>query len=327
MTKPNYEYYTDVPINYMPEMPRYEPVMLSSSAKREYNFCPRAFFYSIVLGFKPKEWVPVFTWGTSYHLFREVLSRTYGYADDTPRKFDEEKAREAYKEAASTAIMYWIKNSQSTLNTKYDFMTVDRLSKTLLEGFMIWSRERKSGAITVLQVEQLLTVQLPDRHYVSARIDEIIDWNGRLWGRDFKTTSQSLDYYDKGLTPNDQFTRQTYIESKLSGRPVEGVIVDVMYNARPTKKDTKGPEGRRFLANRTEFELNTWERNEIQDRKTLAMYRAEDNYPMRESQCYSCKFRSVCKRPSEEAQLAQLKANFVVDPFDNSKSDLGESED
>lgn len=318
---PTYEYYKNVPTRFMSKFARYEPVVLSSTSWKEYEDCPRKYFFSIVLGFKGKTWHPPFVWGIAYHKFREVLSKVYGYGDNTPPKFDEDKARQAYKDAYMEGMEYWIKNSHSTVGTKWDFMTVERLSNSFLYAFKYWKDERQRGNIKVLEVEQILIVQLPDGSYTSARIDELIEWNYRIWGRDFKTTSWSLDMYDRGLNPNDQFTRQSYIESKIVGKPVDGVVVEPLFNAKPTKKDTKGPIIQRFLANRTDWEMEQWEKDEIQDRKTLKMYREEDNYPQRETHCFRCHFRSVCCRPSEQSQMAQLEQLFEIKHYDNVTSE------
>lgn len=305
---------------FMAKYPRYEPVIIDHTAMITAKTCLRLYFYRIVLGRSPKEEPPYFAWGGAYHLYRYLLELGYGINENKPKQFDDTKAQEAYVQAAQGGLAYWKKHGHDQeIGSKYEFMTTERLLKSFLEAYAHWTREKKQGKIEVIAIEQPLNAELPDGTFRSGRADQIVRWNGKVWGRDFKTTSKDTAFYERNLDPNEQFTGYTYIEGKFCGEPIQGQIIELLYNAKPTKSDSKGPTIVEKLASRTPYQLQVWEREHMHYNKLIAQSRESDIWPMQEVSCPFCPFHSVCKQGSEAAMMYQLETQYKVSPWDNTK--------
>lgn len=288
-----------------------EPLILDHSAIAEYKDCPRRYFFHIVLGFNSKDTEIYFSFGTSYHKFREHLELSNG----------------DFKYALLKAVTYWDKHQgdDPAPDTRFGFMTRLRLMQSCKVAFDSWTKEKALGKIVVLSVEQPFNVELKlgSGEYTSGRFDQIIRWNGKIWGRDFKTTSKDLKYYERGTTPNDQFTRYTYAESLLAGERIEGQLIEVLFNAKGPKKsptiENTGPLIRSYPVSRTDFEIADWLNDELFWRKSIQISRETDTWPKNEKGCTFCKFHSVCKLGSEGSQKSKLLAEFKVQEWDNTK--------
>lgn len=307
-------------VSFMKRFKRYEPKIKDSHAIKILKQCPRKYFYEIVLGFVSTEKEVVFTWGSAYHKFREVLEKTYGVGPDAPAVYDPDRAMDAMVAATNAGLKFWRKHGQDQeVGSKFAFMTTERLVLSFKKAFVHWTIEKQRGAIEVIAVEQAFNVALRDGSRTSGRFDQLVRWNGGLWDRDFKTTTKDASFYARQLAPNDQFTRYPLGMSKLAGEPIQGVLVELLYNANPTKTDTKGPTIIELTTTRTESELEQFEKEAAVINRTLEVYRETDTWPMHETACSFCQFHSVCQRGSEAAQMAQLEQHFTVRPWDNTK--------
>ena len=305
---------------FMEKYDRYEPVVKDHTQVITFKTCPRMYFYQIVLGRVPKDEAVYFAWGSAYHKFRYVLEVAYGLNSDKPKMFDESRAADALTKAVNEGMSYWKRyGKDQPLDTKWEFMTGERLLRTFMAAFQHWTKEKKQGRIEVLAVEQLFNVLLPDGQRTSGRADQIVRWNYGIWGRDFKTTSKPKEFRERLIEPNDQFTRYTFAEAQLCGEPVQGQIIEFMYNAKSTKKEQKGPEIDPVMASRSQWQIDQWVRDEKMWRQMIDLAREEDVYPMTEVSCPFCPYHSVCKQSSETSMMAQLEANYTVRPWDNTK--------
>ena len=308
----------------MAEFERFEPLILDHTAMIAAKRCLRAYFFQIVLGQVGRgPTAPYFSFGSAYHKYREVLEITWQalikqYGDDKGRIAAEKSAPiqiAAHTLALKEALGYWNKatgGKNPTLGDKFDFMTEERLLKSCNMAFEHWKREKAQGKIEVLAIEQPFNVELANGEYTSGRFDQIVRWNGKVWGRDWKTSSKEGMYYSRGLDPNDQFTRYTFAEQELSGQRVEGQIIEVMYNAKK-----RGPEITQYLSSRTQWQLDDWKRDELFMRETISRARELDVWPKQEHNCGFCVFHSVCKMGSEGAQMSKLRAEFTQRAWDN----------
>jgi hypothetical protein len=319
------EIYTDVLKRFMKKYNRFEPVSKDHTQVITFKTCPRKYFYQIVLGRVAKEEAIYFAWGSAYHQFREWLEKAYGLGASRPAQYDVERAGDAFTAGVNAGMNYWRKHGQDQpVGSKWEFMTGERLLRSFMTAFAHWTREKQQGRIEVLAVEQLFNVRLPNGERTSGRADQIVRWNGRLWGRDFKTSSKDEAFYQRQVEPNDQFTRYTYSEAELCGEPIQGQMIEVLYNAKSTKKETKGPQVFTLVASRTTYQVQEWVQDEIMWRKFIDLAREEDRYPMAEVSCPFCPYHSVCTKPSEEGMMAQLESFYVVRPWDNAKIGLAD---
>lgn len=309
------------PYKFMPVFPRHEPAILDSYAMQAAKKCLRYYFFKIVLGMNSKgKTPPYFTFGSAYHKFREVLELEYKLVN--PEKtFTSAEIEDAQKtcfvSALKEAILYYDKatgGKNPDVGDKFDFLTRERLIQSCAISFTHWKKEKSQNRIQVLAVEQPFNVQLGniDGEHTSGRFDQIVRWNGKIYGRDFKTSSKEGMFYQRGLDPNDQFTRYTYAEQKLAGQRVEGQLIEVLYNSK-----TKGPLVNTYISSRTQWQLDDWEKSDVFHRETIRRARELDTWPLQEVSCSFCEMHSVCKMGSEGSQIMKLKSEFVQKPWDN----------
>ena len=286
----------------MTKYERYEPLIHDHTSMRLAKDCLRKYFYQIVIAKRPKEDQIHFAWGKAYHKFREILEKSNG---------DLQAAIEAGRE-----VWHRDQGGDPPVGAKFDFLTEMRLLKSFAFAYKFWQGEKAAGRIEVVAVEQPFNVALSDGSHTSGRFDQVVRWATKLWGRDFKTTSKEGAFYARTLEPNDQFTRYTFAEGKLTGEPVQGQIIETLYNSK-----REGPKITQYTTSRSRYQLEQWEKEQIFMNKVLDMAREQDTWPMQEHNCQFCVFHSVCKLPSEGAMMAQLDAEYITKPWDNTKTD------
>lgn len=299
--------------DFMAKFERHEPVMQDSTMMKELMECPRKFFYRIVLGRVPRtsRYQIVFDFGSAYHKFREILEDTFqktGSADD------------AYKAAMAYVLSVNLPEDSSPY-AKFSYLTNIRLIKTCQIAYDYWEKEKKLGRFKVLGIEQPINVQLPDGNYTSGRVDQIVDWSGQIWDRDWKTSSKDEKMFSAGVEPNDQATRYIYMLEKLHGKSVGGVIFEVIYQ-------TKTVEPKIFVVptQRTAAQLQHWETEQIMLNKILDMYRDQDFWPMHvfKTNCAWCDYAMVCRRPNEKSMMAVLEENYACKPWNHENVEQAE---
>lgn len=290
---------------FMAKFQRFEPASRDSTAIMAAKTCLRLFFYTIVLGFREKEKdKPVyFRFGSAYHKHKEVLYQTGDF-----------------KLSIEAASKVW-NNYTPNPDDRFAFMTGPRLLESMMKSYEVYQKEKEQNRIEVVAVEQSFEVVMKDETTRrGGKADQFIKWNGKLWGRDWKTSSKTSKFYDQTIDPNDQFTGYIWGLSRLSGQLVQGLIVDVLFNSK-----TQGPEIKQFTSARTPQQLDRWEDEQIHFEKIISISREADIWPQQEKSCSFCKFRSVCTKSSEAAMMNQLESNFVQKPWDYKT--LGEGED
>jgi hypothetical protein len=214
-------------------------------------------------------------------------------------------------EAINAAMEYWKKHGVETpIGTTYDFLNTSRLMKSCSFAFEHWQKEKAAKKKIVLATEQAFVLKLPDGNLTGGRADQIIEWNGRVWGRDFKTTSKLGAFYERSLEPNDQFTRYTWAESKLAGRVVEGQVVEVMFNSK-----NEGPKIADFMTSRTDHQIEEWLKGNTFWMNLIKLSRDTDHYPMNEKSCTFCEYHSVCRMPGPASMMQHLQSNYKYSPW------------
>jgi hypothetical protein len=306
---------------FMKKFKRYEPMVMDHSAIIVAKTCTRKYFYRIVLGFAPRARPQYFGFGSCYHKFREILERKWM---DDPRPhpvkvIDQEFQMKCFAEAVSATRNLWkvLGMKDPIVGDKWDFMTEARLVESCAVAFKHWQKEKIQNRIEVIAIEQNFIVPLPDGSYRGGKKDQITRWNQKVWVRDWKTSSKEQNaYYTRTLDPNDQFMGYAYGAQHLCGEPVQGVLVEVLYNAKGTKSDPKkGPEIHQHISSRSQGQMQQWEKEQVTFNKQLNVAREDDVWPMEERSCPFCEYHSVCTRASESAQMAKLEAEFVVQPW------------
>lgn len=302
----NMEIEATIQKRFLPQFERYEPIVKDHSAVILAKECLRKYFYRMVLGFEEKEHYPFFAFGSAYHKFREILEIT-----------------KDIKQATMDGFAVWKKDfpNDPPVGTKWDFLTLGRLALSFKEAYGVWQKDQQQGVIRVIATEQSFDLLLPSGRRVGGRADQVIRWNGKVWGLDFKTTSKQLSFYDRSLDPNNQFSLYTWAEEKLSGERVYGQLVEVLFNTSATKSKTSqadiGPKIQRFMASRSPEQMVHWLEDFEHWLDIIDQCRERDNWPMSEANCGFCKYHSVCKQPTDSAIANKLQSEFEIKPWDH----------
>lgn len=294
-------------------LPRFEEYA-DSSARKIANDCLRKYFFRVILGrvAPVSKYETVFNFGSAYHKFREVL--------EIEHTFNGKSRAEALTLALKAIEKMPLKKGEG----KYEFYTRERLHESCAKAFAWWCSEKDKGVFEVISVEQPFNIQLPNGTFIYGRADQIVKWNGKLWGRDFKTTSKELKWFEATLDPNDQPIRYIFAESKLhygadaidNGKQVQGIIFEVLQNTADSKTK-KGHHGviSNVTVQKNSYQLKEWLKEQIFFDKILSMCREEDIWPMQTHNCSFCDYHSVCKKPSEASMEYELKANYKISPW------------
>lgn len=294
----------------LPIFDRVEPVILSHSMMDEYKKCPRKFFYSTVLGYKPKFTPPYFVFGSAYHKFRELL--TLGH-----KEAKSYKDPEIYKQALIGSInLFKSKLPKGPPPGKWFHLDLARLLQSCELAYQTWLKERESGLIEVIECELPFNLSYAGNNRTNGRFDELISWNKQLYIRDYKTSSKPKNWFEPGTEPNDQVSRYIKALSSLTNEPVRGVVFDVMLT-----DSKKKPEIYSVITSRTRSQLDRWEKDQEFLHAMIDASREHDVYPMYEPSCNFCDYHIVCKSPNTDSMAYKLRSEFKFEPYDNMARD------
>lgn len=269
--------------------------------------CPRKYYYSIVLGYEPKQRSYHLTFGIFYH---EALE-TYDHARSSGLSHDQSTQAAIW----STLKKTWDTQLQRPWNSGDPYKNRFTLIRTI-----IWYLDHfADDPISTIQlangkpaVELSFRYEFPYRMgtgesvIACGHLDRLGEIGGGVWVVDRKTTKHELnERYFQQFSPDTQMTWYTLAGKIVYDVPVQGVILD----------------GAQVLVNSSRFQRQPISRTRSQldefigDVKLLlgqAEGYAEDNYwPQNTASCFNfggCKFRSICSRSPE------VRQQFLDDP-------------
>lgn len=315
------EKHTNVLKRFLPVLERYEPVVLDSSAMTTYKACPRLFFYQYVLARVPKVSPVYIRFGSAYHKFREILSKRYKtWILENPTSSIDNFPDPFLLEAIKGAIDLFTKEGgDPPPQDRHSHLTKGRLFASCKLAYEWWKNEKRQNQIIVIGIEDSINFEYANGNRKCGRVDEEVEWNGKLWIRDFKCSGKDPKYYPKSLAIKDQ--AYTYIlgASSLSGRKVEGIIYEQMYNDKPTKTTQKGPSIHPHLVQFTHSQMTNWEYEQQLWHEQINRSRELDVYPMAENdmRCVWCSYYDVCNSMNENQMVAKLNNEFKHKVWDN----------
>lgn len=278
----------------------YPPINLPVVEPRAYDFstlstfqqCPRLAYYRYWLGRTPTEVSYPLMFGNAYHAYRENLENLFLKNDRTE---DEEAWTLFHGLALRVALDLYPEDPP--LGHKKEFLTRTRLIETCEQAFAGWQIEKRQKRMVVIASEQAFELPLGRGDLVfGGKFDQLLEWNGQLWVRDFKTTSYMGKTYANQFEPNAQITGYTWAAQQLSGRRVAGVIIETVYNTK-----TKGPEHSMFLSTRTDFHISEWMDDIEATRAEVSQATTSGVFPKRTPACTmfgGCIFRECCSMTS-----------------------------
>lgn len=314
--------HTDIPIKHYSQFERHEGVILDNSVIMEYKKCPRSYFFRYVLGYDSAETPPYFAFGSAYHKFREVLELAFNECIE--KGFDKQTSCAlSLGKATNAAIAYWTKNGPKSYaeKDKFAFLTLDRLKQSIQIAYKWWETEKLAGNLKVLFTEQPFVIKLgTDMNgidiYLGGRFDQAIETYGKLYNRDFKTSSQPEMFYTRSLKPNNQFALYTFALSCLSGKQAAGAMIETLFNQKTT-----APKLKVFPVSYVREEIEEWRQDTIHWVTLINRSRENDHYPANEKQCGFCQFHQVCKMPTEMSRMSILKSQYRVNIWNHQQVD------
>jgi hypothetical protein len=310
---------------YFTDFVRGESLVLDSSRIVEYKRCPRAYFFRYVINLTSEDNICWFVWGGSYHKFREILEIEYN-KNCLLSSNKKENCQTSFHAALTATTEYWKKKIEkdgqiSYPAKKFEFMTLERLIQSCIVAYAWWEKEKLSGNIEVLEIEQPFTFVLPNGIAIGGRFDQIVRTYGRLYDRDFKTSSTNPSWYANGLLPSHQFSLYDLALNELSGKPTGGIIIEALFTEEKDKKNSNPSELRAFplqftREGREKFKLELMHTTEL-----MELSRQKDMYPANEASCNRCQFRQVCQAGSETAMTSVLKLKYKHRIWDHNSSE------
>lgn len=297
-------------------MPATPPTAYDNSMLDAVKQCPRYAWHRYWLHRSPIEKSYPITFGVAYHRYREVLDLARLQGKDASEELHKLALHEAYKSFG---------DENPPIGHKHEFLTKHRLTQSCEQGFAFWAQEPDQG-YEVLEAEQSFQLALPESGSLyGGRMDWFGKWNGRLWIKDYKTTSRMGRTYAHQFDPRAQFSGYVWACQELSGRSVQGVIVETIYNTKNI-----GPKHESFLSTRTPFALEEWLEDTEQTIEEIKRYEESGYFPKRTTACMNyggCYFRNCCTLSNWSSREAWLDNHTEHRVWDFMKASTEEGTD
>lgn len=266
--------------------------------------CPRKYYYSVVLGFRPRKESVHLTFGKYFHAGTEVWdkARAAGLSAEEARALTMDfilKHTYGWTEGNKEKYRFTLLRTVNWYTHKWENETSHYVMDQEGEPFI------ELGASIVLPWESPTGEDLFLRGY----FDGIVMLGEELLIRERKTTNKTLnsEFFSK-FSPDAQIS--TYILlGKTYDRNVRGVLLD----AAQVKQYSSS--FRRAVVRRTNSELDEF----LADLKVWIQhaynYAVHDHWPMATRHCYQCPFRTVCSDPAS-LRHQSLAEDFESDIYD-----------
>lgn len=306
-------------------LPVREPEVYDSSTLSTLERCPRKGFYQYGLHRAPSGINYPIQFGQAYHKFREWLENLHKklIVEDELDLEDAKTQKLIYGLSFQKALeVTWVYEEEEKvlgwdeppIEHKHSFLTKARLDSTCNKAFESWLEEKRDGLVKVLLWEQSFDLPFPSGERYGGRFDQLIEWNKKLWLRDFKTTSRMGAGYGAKFDPDNQMSGYVWATQVLSNTEIEGVMIDVVYN---TKKI--GPEFHPYLTTRTPWQIEDWVADAEYEIQTAHGYFKDGRFPKRTSSCEDyggCFFRDACRRDGWGNIERWLKVKTIKNVWD-----------
>jgi len=188
----------------------------------------------------------------------------------------------------------------------------------------------------ILAVEKVFEVRLPNGYTITVKPDAVLQAsNGAVYIFETKTSFFSANLQEDVVALGDQATTYLYAWWKATGKKANGVVPDIIYWNRNSRKSEDIELRRGNLITRSDYELWSYEQGVMSDLldmsgrvRALGGARAaspEALFPRTTSQCISynrrCEFADICREKLEEG--GPLPGGFARDPWKQRTALLG----
>lgn len=295
------------------------PGAFDNSILSTFQRCPRKAFYTYYLDRAAKGKSYSIQFGVAYHRFREILEKAYlRWVADSDTEISEVED-ELFAVAWSAALQAEDGFEDPPVENRKSYLNTERLRTSCEDAFENWKREKSGGDIEVLFPERAFELELPNGELYIGKMDQVILWNDDVWVRDFKTTSRMGRTYADNFDPNNQFTGYVWAAQQLSGRKVQGVMVETLYNNKSNVAVFK-----QFLTTRTPGEIEEWVEETMYEIETARRYEEDGIFPKRTTACSDyggCFFRDACSKSNWRSRERWLESHTIESHWDPREAD------
>jgi len=290
-------------------------IAIDSTSLGAFKVCPRKYFYSIVMGFQPKQQSIHLAFGLAVHGGLE--------------HYDRERAKGvAHEEAVHSAVKHSLEITWDRGRSAPAFGGDPNKNRLTLIRTIVWYLDQfgESDPLqTLILANGQPAVELsfrfpigrnaPDNsdYQFCGHLDRIASLNGSNYIVDRKTTKHTLDArFFSQFTPGNQFSMYCLAGQIAFGTDIKGLIVD---GAQVAVGFTRFE---RALVPRDAAGLDEWFGETGFWIGQMESCAAEGRWPMNDKSCDQyggCEFRSVCSRPPN-ARARWLELDFAKRVWD-----------
>ncbi len=149
--------------------------------------------------------------------------------------------------------------------------------------------------------------------------DTLVDFQGQIFILEHKTTSRMGSTYFLQFKPNNQVTGYVWGASGLSGRKVNGAIINAMgvYKSSPTKFE-------RHITTRNAGDIEEWGLNVRNTCEEIQQHKRNGFFPMRTAACTlygTCEFHGVHVLTTQIERAKRLENDFVKSEWNFERRD------
>lgn len=275
--------------------------------------CPRKYYYSIVLGYEPRQRSVHLTFGILYHGAME--------------QYDHARARgEDHETALNIAVKWCLVNTWSD-GKPWVSEDANKNRYTLLRSVVWYLDQYENDALeTVILENGKPAVELSFRfettykcptgepYLLSGHLDKLAKLGDQIYVVDHKTSKHQLDpRFFQGFSPGNQFTLYTLAARVVYKTQASGVICNGAQIAVTFSRFQRGP------IERSPFQLDEWYYDLGLLLKSAELYATLNHWPLNEMSCGNyggCEFREVCSKKSQKAREDWLATSFVRRTWD-----------
>jgi hypothetical protein len=297
-------------------------LQIDNSSMEVFNTCPRAAFYSKIVGRTKKE-SPALVYGSAIHegleyYYKNGRSKDSWEADMLTAALGvfEDKAQDFHLDEWRTADM--LCHALQKYVRKYAKEEVKPLQLDTGPAVEI----RFSQPLGVVEFGSRVPVELldnADEHtddvakvdnvhvYWIGKIDVIVEDSGGLFVMDHKTTQRVGNEFWNDFYLSNQMLGYAWATQKFLGEPVKGLILNAIIGRRPTKTGTS-LDFQRQKYWYTQEQISNWEINALALVSDFLGDVHRDYFPMKTAWCTKfgkCQYHDVCTLP-ESSRLHML---------------------
>lgn len=199
-----------------------------------------------------------------------------------------------------------------------EYRTRGRALVTIAEYIDWWGQNTLWWGDEVIFTETPFILEDSMGFRYGGRIDLIVDYHGKPWVVDHKSTSRGGNDWWNQFKISPQMIGYVWAASLLHGEPVAGVIINRLVVNKTKKPAHEQFERRAFYIYPEQVE--EWRRAKIEQYHDIGRQLTNGYFPMRTRNCVekfgTCEYHAICTTRHEEDREKQLTALYEEAPWD-----------